>query len=228
MRHRLSIDPRLAAILGCLAVAVLLMVLVVVDGGGHVRGVDEALLLGLRDPADRSDPIGPFWVEIFFRDMTALGGHAVLTLIGLAAAGYLALLRQPMSVLLLALSVLGGTALSAGLKLVFDRPRPDLVAHLAEIHTASFPSGHAMLSAVVYLTLAGLLARVQVRRDLRRFVLAVGIALAALVGASRVYLGVHWPTDVIAGWCLGAAWALLCRALVDRFDRPRPRTDITG
>jgi undecaprenyl-diphosphatase len=211
------------AILACLAAALALMVLVADEGGGHLRRFDEGVLLALRSPLDRADPIGPLWVEIFFRDVTALGSHAVLTLIAVAAAAYLVLVGERTSILFLALSVLGGTALSAALKLVFGRPRPDLVAHLAEIHTASFPSGHAMLAAVTYLTLAGLLARVQPRPDLRRFVVATGILLAALVGVSRVYLGVHWPTDVLAGWCLGAAWALLCRALVDRAEgRRRP------
>ncbi|BBK38465.1 phosphatase PAP2 family protein [Allostella sp. ATCC 35155] len=220
MSRRLSFHPHRVVIPVCIAAAGLLMLLVAHDGG-RLRPFDEGVLLALREPADRADPIGPFWLEIFFRDVTALGSHAVLTLLVLAAAIYLRLLRQHASVLLLALSVLGGTALSAGLKLVFDRPRPDLVAHLADIHTASFPSGHAMLSAVAYLTLAGLVARVQPRPALARFVLGSGIALTGLVGISRVYLGVHWPSDVLAGWCLGAAWALISRILVERWDRRR-------
>lgn len=163
-----------------------------------------------------------------FRDLTALGSHAVVLLIGLAAVAYLALLRERTAILLLGVSLLGGIALGAGLKLVFARPRPELVAHLADTCTASFPSGHAMLSAIAYLTLAGLLARVQPRASLRRYVLAVGIALTVLVGASRIYLGVHWPSDVVAGWCFGAAWALFCRGVVDRLDGARHRRPTHG
>ena len=188
---------------------------------GLVRRLDEGILLALRTPGDLADPLGPQWLEIFFRDVTALGSHAVVWLVGLIAAGYFALARERASIILLAASFAGGTLLSAVLKLAFGRPRPELVAHLADIHTASFPSGHAMLSAVAYLTLASLLGRVQSTPSLRRFVAGVGIAVAFLVGISRVYLGVHWPTDVMAGWLVGAAWALACRALVDRFAGDR-------
>ena len=119
-----------------------------------------------------------------------------------------------------ALSVIGGTVLSFGLKLVFERPRPDLVAHLVEVQTASFPSAHAMLSATTYLTLGALLARFEDRRRLKSYVLGVAIGLTVLVGISRIYLGVHWPTDVIAGWCAGAAWAVAC-ARVARYRSHR-------
>jgi len=100
--------------------------------------------------------------------------------------------------------------LSGILKLGVDRPRPDLVPHLVEEYTASFPSGHAMLSAVVYLMLGGLLSRVEGPRCIKIYVLSVSLILTFLVGLSRIYLGVHWPTDVLAGWCAGATWAVLC------------------
>jgi undecaprenyl-diphosphatase len=103
--------------------------------------------------------------------------------------------------------------LSSLLKLGFDRPRPDLVAHGAQVYSASFPSGHALMSAVAYLTLGALLARVQKGRRLKLYVLAVAVTLTFLIGVSRVYLGVHWPTDVLAGWCIGSAWALTCWVL---------------
>ncbi|PHK94234.1 acid phosphatase [Pseudoroseomonas rhizosphaerae] len=177
---------------------------------GETHAFDEALLLALRNPADRSDPVGPFWLEIMMRDYTALGSHAVLLLIGGVALGYILMLRKWLSATLLVVSFGGGMALNSLLKLGFGRPRPDLVAHLAEVHTASFPSGHAMLSAACYLTLGTLLAGVTPSRRLKAYILGVAIGLALLVGSSRVYLGVHWPTDVLAGWCLGAAWAMGC------------------
>jgi undecaprenyl-diphosphatase len=107
-------------------------------------------------------------------------------------------------------AIAGGVILSEGLKHLFARPRPELVAHMVEVQTASFPSGHAMLSAVTLLTLGALLARIQSRKRLKAYVIAIAILLTLLIGASRVYLGVHWPTDVLAGWCAGAAWAMAC------------------
>ncbi len=176
---------------------------------GDTRAFDAAVLLALRTPADTADPIGPPWVEAAFRDLTTLGGTSVLTVVTLATLGYLLLAGKRATAALVAVAVLGGTLLSSLLKAGFERPRPDLVAHLVEVSSQSFPSGHATLSAVTWLTLGTLLATVQSRRRLKAYVLGVAIAVTLLVGTSRVYLGVHWPTDVIAGWCIGTAWALL-------------------
>jgi undecaprenyl-diphosphatase len=112
--------------------------------------------------------------------------------------------------LLVFVAVDGGLLLSTLLKMEFDRPRPDLVAHAVRVYTASFPSGHATLSAVTYLTLGALLTRVVPKRRIKVFFMGLAIFLTLVVGASRVYLGVHWPSDVLAGWCVGAAWASLC------------------
>jgi undecaprenyl-diphosphatase len=177
---------------------------------GDTRAFDEGLLLALRDPADTAEPIGPAWVEAAFRDITALGGRSVLTAVTLAALGYLLLAGRRTTAALVAFAVLGGTLLSTLLKAGFARPRPDLVAHLVEVSSQSFPSGHAMMSTVTWLTLGTLLATAQPTRRLKAYVLGTGIAIALLVGVSRVYLGVHWPTDVLAGWCIGTAWALVC------------------
>ncbi|WP_434113463.1 phosphatase PAP2 family protein [Methylocaldum sp. GT1TLB] len=176
---------------------------------GQTRAVDTAILLALRNPADPADPIGPRWVEEMFRDFTALGGVSVILFITLGAAGYLALLRKHRTVLLLAIAVGGGLLINTLLKLGFDRPRPDLVPHGAYVYTASFPSGHAMLATATYLTLGALLARVLPDRRTKFFVLTMAVVLCLLVGFSRVYLGVHWPSDVAAGWMIGAAWALI-------------------
>jgi undecaprenyl-diphosphatase len=177
---------------------------------GDTTDIDRALLLALRDPQNLADPLGPSWLEEAARDITGLGGYAVLTLVTAAVAIYLLMARKRGAAVLLIAAVVGGTLLSTALKLGFERPRPDLVPHATRIYTASFPSGHAMLSAVTYLTLGALLARVQERRRIKAFLIGLAVTLTLLVGASRVYLGVHWPSDVLAGWCVGAAWAALC------------------
>ncbi|MEQ1817746.1 MAG: phosphatase PAP2 family protein [Terricaulis sp.] len=192
-------------------------------GEGETRWFDESLLLALRT-ADPADPIGPRWVENSVMDISALGGFAVLALVTLFAVGYLLTVKRWTDAVLLLVATMGGTAISEGLKMGFNRPRPDLVAHVVETTSMSFPSGHAMLSAVTYLTLGALIAHAQERNALRGYVLGAAILLTILIGASRIYLGVHWPTDVLAGWCLGAAWALVCWAVATWLTRGRAPT----
>lgn len=177
---------------------------------GETQSIDERVLLALRNPADHTDPLGPDWAEELGRDFTALGGVGVLVLVSLGALGYLLLARRYRAALFTAIAVAGGILLSTLMKLGFDRPRPDLVPHDSLVYTASFPSGHAMMSAVTYLTLAAMLNRVQPELRLKAYILVLAILLTLLVGLSRVYLGVHWPTDILAGWTAGAAWAALC------------------
>ena len=177
---------------------------------GETRAFDETILLAFRNPADRSDPLGPSWVEEMMRDITALGSTVVLTFVSLGVAGFLHMTGKRGAALLVLASVIGGSLLSFGLKVGFERARPDLVPHGATVYTKSFPSGHSFLSAVVYLTLGALLARVQPKRRLKIYLLGLAALLTVAVGLSRVYLGVHWPTDVLAGWTVGASWALLC------------------
>ncbi len=182
-------------------------------GEGETEAFDRAVLIALRDPADLSDPLGPLWFEEAVRDVTALGGNIVLAFMTLAVIGFLLLIRNRGAALLVFASVAGGTLIGYLLKGMFDRPRPDLVAHGAAVYTASFPSNHAMLSAVTYLTLGALLARLEVRRRVKAYFLALSAILTLAVGLSRIYLGVHWPTDVLAGWCVGAAWAMAVWAM---------------
>lgn len=177
---------------------------------GDTLGLDRPILLALRNPANLSDPIGPSWLEESARDVTGLGGFAILTFMTIATVGYMLLTGRRHAAWLVLAAIGGGMILSTLLKLGFDRPRPDLVPHGTRVYTASFPSGHAMLSAVTYLTLGALLARVHAGRPVKAFFLALAVTLTVLIGASRVYLGVHWPSDVLAGWCGGAAWAALC------------------
>jgi undecaprenyl-diphosphatase len=177
---------------------------------GETRSADQAILLALRDPNDLSNPIGPDWVETMCRDITSLGSPAVLTLITIAAVSYLWIDGKRATALFAALSIVGGAIVVSLLKFGFARPRPELVSHLVNVNSFSFPSGHAAMAAVTYLTLGALLARVQKRPLMKLYVLAVASILVLLVGFTRVYLGVHWPTDVLAGWCIGTAWAIGC------------------
>jgi undecaprenyl-diphosphatase len=208
-----AVEPRMLAVMLALAGCVWLFVELAdeIDEGG-ADSLDARILLALRNPADPADPLGPGWIEEFGRDVTALGGFGILTFLTFAAAGFLALGGKRRSMLLVLASVGGGQLLSTLFKRGFDRPRPDLVPHEALVYTASFPSGHAMMAAVTYLTLGAMLARVQPTRVLKIYVLALATIVTVAVGISRVYLGVHWPSDVLAGWTAGAAWALLCWA----------------
>lgn len=180
---------------------------------GETRAFDTTVLLALRSTADPSDPIGPGWLEDQMRDLTALGSLGLLTLMSLAVVGFLILQGKRRTAVLVVAAVGGGMLVSMLTKLGFDRPRPDLVPHAMQVYTASFPSSHAMMAAVTYLTLGALLARAQPRLRLKLYLIALAATLTVLVGLSRVYLGVHWPTDVLAGWTLGAAWALACWAI---------------
>jgi len=198
----------LAILVGGGILGFLLLADAVADGG--TRRFDEWLLLALRTPGNLSDPIGPKWFEEMMRDITALGGTAVLTLGVLAVTGFLALMHKTHAAIAVLVSVVSGMVLSQAIKWAYARPRPELVPHGMETYSASFPSGHSMMAAVVYLTLGALLARHQAQPRMKVYVLVVAVLLTVLVGMSRIYLGVHWPTDVLAGWCLGAAWAILC------------------
>jgi len=186
---------------------------------GDTRAIDHAILLSMRNPADLSDPLGAAWVEEIGRDFTALGGNAVLTLLTLAVVGYLMLEGKKRIALVLIVATLGALGVSHTLKRTIDRDRPDLVPHGSVTYTASFPSGHSMLSASTYLTMGALLAKTQRRKRLRAYILLTAITATLLVGISRVYLGVHWPTDVLAGWTAGAGWALMCWLLAGWLQR---------
>lgn len=171
---------------------------------------DTEILLAFRQPGQPGVPIGPLWLEGAMRDITSLGSSAVLVLITAATIVYLLLIRRPATALLIFVAVAGGQVLSSLLKLGVDRPRPELVSHLVNETSLSFPSGHAMLSAVTYLTLGSLAASFLPGRVTKIYVLSLAVLVTLLVGVSRIYLGVHWPSDVLAGWCAGFAWAMLC------------------
>jgi len=179
----------------------------VMEGG--TRKFDTTLLLALRRPGDLQ-PLGPPAVLNAARDISALGGPAVLTLLTAAVSLFLALNGKKHMALFVCGSIGSGLLVSSLLKDSFDRPRPDLVPHEVYAASYSFPSGHSMLSALTYLTLGAILARSHERKLLKAYFLLLATFLTGLIGVTRVYLGVHWPTDVLAGWTAGAVWALVC------------------
>lgn len=176
---------------------------------GDTTTFDDAVTAFFREPGNPAELWGPPWFEEAVRDVTSLGGFTVLGFVLLATVVFFALNGKPRSAVFVGFSVVGGTILSTVLKDLFDRPRPELI-DATRVFTASFPSGHATMSAVVYLTLGLLLAEATQARRLKAYFVGLGIFMTVAVGVSRLYLGAHFPTDVIAGWALGGAWALVC------------------
>jgi undecaprenyl-diphosphatase len=174
---------------------------------GETRAFDEGVLLMLRDPSDPAMPAGPAWLTKVMVDITALGGVTVLTLLVTLVVVYLALRRKFRTAAFVTASILGGWGLSSAMKIGIARPRPEVVQHLVEVTDMSFPSGHAMLSAITYLTLGAMLSRIEEQPSLRYFFPLVAVFLTLLIGSSRIYLGVHYPTDVLGGWAAGTVWA---------------------
>lgn len=192
---------------------------VVFDDEPEFRSVDETLILALREPQDLSDPIGPVTVETAVRDVTALGGTTILGFLTISAAAFLLLRGNRRTALILIVAVVGGTLLSMVFKDFFARPRPTVVPVEVEVLNYSFPSGHAMLAAATYLTIGALLSRTQKRTVIKIYILVLSVVLTVAIGFSRVYLGVHWPTDVLAGWLAGAVWALVVVFAADLWRR---------
>ena len=186
------------------------------------RAFDAAILDALRPHADPGHAWGPWWLEEAMADVTSLGGISVLGLFAVAVVGFLVIQRKRLSALMLLIGLAGGVALSEGFKGVFERERPPAQFQAVDTLNASFPSGHALLSTVFYLTVGVMLARVLPSKRLKAWVMAMAVIVAMLVGLSRIYLGAHWATDVFAGWSLGAAWAMalwLVAHLIERFQR---------
>jgi undecaprenyl-diphosphatase len=198
---------------------------------GDTQRFDDWAVRAMRRSNDLAKPIGPDWLSEVGRDMTAIGGIAVLSLVTFAVAGYLAMVRKYGAMLLVLGATIGGLLISSLLKGIIARDRPHLVPHLSLVYTSSFPSGHSMLSAVVYLTLGSLLTRLAPGRTLKTYFLGMALLLTCLVGISRVYMGVHYPTDVLAGWTAGLVWALICwviaRALQRKHIVERDEEEIT-
>ncbi len=203
VRHRgpLAVTVIIAVLLSCFAV------LASEVAERETDAFDRAVLLWLRQGG--ADPLGPPWLERAVLDLSALGSGAVATVLVIIAAGFFVLDARPRQAALLAACTLSTWAAIAVLKQLYGRPRPAFGASELVLGL-SFPSGHTMIATALYLTLGAIVGGSLQRRRLRYFVYAVAAVLAALVGVTRVYLGVHHPTDVLAGWTLGLAWALSC------------------
>ena len=185
---------------------------------GKTLAFDRLIMLSLRSTTDPSLPIGPAWLPEAARDVTSLGSSIALVIITMAIVGYLFLAGKPAVAWLMLIAVFGGIALSDLLKFAFARARPDIVAPLARVFTTSFPSGHATLSAITYLTIGAVLARSQPSSTISLYVMSLAAFLTMIIGVSRIYLGVHYPTDVLGGWCIGTAWAMGCWAIMARLQ----------
>ena len=185
---------------------------------GETLAFDKKIVIGLRKADDPSQPIGPAWVAGALLDLTALGGPTVLGLVLLAVIGFLLLQTRYRSAFLVFLTAASGEAVGFAMKALFARPRPAVVPHLREAFSSSFPSGHAMQSAIVYLTLGAMLMRITEGRLTKAYCLSVAMIVTFLVGLSRVYLGVHYPTDVLAGWIVGLLWASVSWLVAQHYD----------
>jgi undecaprenyl-diphosphatase len=232
--------PRVIGWIGSHEAATLIGILVPVAGSwvfivladrvvlGRTQHIDDRILVALRQPGDPTKLVGPSWLGESARDVSALGGETVLTLVTSVVTGFLLLDRKYRAASFVLVATVGGTFFGAALKGIFDRPRPTVVPHLMPAYQSSFPSGHSLMSAVVYLTLGILLVPLMSRQRLRFYVLLIAVVLTGLVGVSRVLLGVHFPTDVLGGWSAGIVWACLCwwvERLLQRggaVERPAP------
>lgn len=224
LKNRVAARDRteLLLLLGTLALLGIILVILILAGEvleGDTLDFDKRMLAALRKADNPAQPIGPAWLEMAAFDITALGGPTVLGMTVLAIVGFLILQGMYRNAAFVFLASVGGWMLNDLLKEVFARPRPQVVPHLRQVMSLSFPSGHALTSAAVYLTLGALLMRVAQSRLAKFYCMFIAMLVTLLVGATRVYLGVHYPTDVLAGWLIGISWALFCWLLERSLER---------
>lgn len=188
---------------------------------GDTQAFDVWAVQALRQPGDLARPIGPAWLPEAARDITSLGGGSLLIILSGIVVGFLCLKRKLHAAVFLVIALVGGTLLDVFLKHWFARPRPSVVPRLTSFSSDSFPSGHSMLAAIAYLTIGVVLARLTEGRAAKVYFLTMGAGLALAVGLSRIYLGVHYPTDVLAGWMAGLSWAIVCDLLARYLQRSK-------
>jgi undecaprenyl-diphosphatase len=209
-RHLRQIEPRLLLLVVAIALGLwLFLSLGNLASASDTNAWDRELILLMRTPGDLGNPVGPVWLEGAVRDVTALGSSVIVLLISAGLIGFLLLHGDRRTAALLVAAVLGAYVLNLLFKAIYARPRPDIVPALSAAYNASFPSGHSMISAAMYPTIGALLAQLQTRRRTRAYLMFLGLFVTLIVGLSRIYLGVHWPSDVLAGWIAGGLWALL-------------------
>jgi undecaprenyl-diphosphatase len=213
----MGLHPLIALMCGSGILFFVLIAFEVASRGG--LRLDARILIALRTPGDLAKPIGPPWMLQSAIDLSALGGFTFVWLFTAATSGYLALIRRWSALGIFLAAIVGASVLNALVKFSFHRARPEVVPHLAEVSNASFPSGHAMISAATYMTVGALLAHTQPSRAVRIYLLGLAAILSILIGLSRLYLGVHWPSDVLAGWTFGSAWALAFWILSRRVEQ---------
>ena len=204
----------LVVVLASIAAFVTLLALI---SSPEIQRFDESVIRALRNQQDASNPIGPKWVQELARDYTALGGYGVLSTLTVLIALFLSFAGKRRRAWFAAFVVFAGYLVSTGLKAAIGRPRPAIVPYLSNFNSASFPSGHSMMSAVVYITFSLMLADLANRKRVSALLFIAPVAISAAVGFSRVYMGVHYPTDVFAGWCAGISWALGCWLIARRW-----------
>jgi undecaprenyl-diphosphatase len=212
IRNRWRWFPELEMLLAMLAVvgtAWLFILLADEVLEGDTQRLDDCVIFALRDPLNPGLPRGPVWLHEVGRDITALGGPTTLSLLVAATSIYLLLRRKLHATGLMLLAIFSGAGASSLLKHWIGRARPPVGSELTTVITYSFPSGHSMLSAVTYLVLGTMLARTESQRSVRIFFMTMAVLTTLLVGLSRVYLGVHYPSDVLGGWTAGLCWAIL-------------------
>lgn len=195
---------------------------------GATDNFDIQILRSLRNPSYPWKPIGPEWLFEAMRDITALGGATIVFLITLIASGYFLIKKEYTLLALILVATIGGAVLDLELKEFFGRVRPSLFPKLVEVKTYGFPSGHSMMSTIVYLSLASLMIRIQGHRLYKVYVISVALFLTFIIGISRVYLAAHYPTDVFAGWMMGLAWASLCWYISWHFYRMKSEKPDSG
>ncbi len=186
--------------------------------GGETMAFDRRILLAFRKADDPSLPIGPPWVTSALFDLTALGGPTLIALVVLTVVGFFVVQARYWTAFFVFMTAISGELVSYAMKSVFARPRPGITPHLREAFSSSFPSGHAMQSAIIYLTLGAMLMRITSGRLTKIYCFTVAMLLTFLVGLSRVWLGVHYPTDVIAGWIIGLIWASVCWLVAQHYE----------
>jgi undecaprenyl-diphosphatase len=216
---------------GLAEVRILLIVLAVVSGilifisiadkvvQGETQYFDNFILKSLRTENDISQPAFPGWITSLMINITALGSETIIVFITVFVSGYLILKKKYYWLSVLLIATLGGVLLELGLKELIGRTRPTIVTHLLEVNSTSFPSGHSMVSAIVYLTQAALLSRIIKDRKIKIYLIFFALLLTFLIGISRIYIGVHYPTDVLAGWTAGISWALICWYAASLFEQ---------